>query len=116
EGNYQSDQPAGIWNWWDEKGKRTDTRNYEHEGGEADEPEVEPLDLDDDASKDGSPAPRPEQPVEKPPQAEPPKQESADKPTGNPELKPGETPLPAAEEMEEIPLELPPDPKKDGGI
>jgi antitoxin component YwqK of YwqJK toxin-antitoxin module len=119
EGNYQSDRPAGIWNWWDEKGKRTDTRNYEQESGEAGEPEVEPLDFDDGSSKDGSskdgsPTPRPEQPAEQPPQAAPPKQESTDKPAANPNLKPGESPLPAEEEMEEIPLELPPDPKKDG--
>lgn len=110
EGNYQNDQPAGIWNWWDENGKRTDTRNYElEEQEEGSEPELEPLEIDD------APPPKQPDPVAADPAEPPAHSQDQSKPAPTDELKPGETPLPATEEMEEIPLELPPDPKKDGG-
>ena len=108
EGNYQNDQPAGIWNWWDENGKRTDSRNYELEGTSPEEPDVEPLDLDE--------AKPPEQPVVTPDRPDRPAADKQEPGNATPpaELKPGESPLPTEEVMEEIPLELPPAPKKDG--
>ena len=109
EGNYQADQAAGVWNWWDEKGKKTDTRNYQLDSNDLNEAEAEMLDLDEELQLD--------QPDDKPkaaPDAPQPGNPGSPQTDGGRELKPGETPLPTAEEMEEIPLELPADPKKDG--
>jgi hypothetical protein len=109
EGNYQADQAAGVWNWWDEKGKKTDTRNYQLDSNDLNEAEAEMLDLDEELQLD--------QPDDKPkaaPDAPQPGNLGSPQTDGGRELKPGETPLPTAEEMEEIPLELPADPKKDG--
>ncbi|MFN5706829.1 MAG: toxin-antitoxin system YwqK family antitoxin [Planctomycetota bacterium] len=108
EGNYQADQAAGVWNWWDEKGRKTDSRNYELQSNERRDIEAELLELDDEL--------REEQQAQPTPPAESPKPENdgTSQPANPTELKPGETSLPTAEEMEEIPLELPADPKKDG--
>jgi antitoxin component YwqK of YwqJK toxin-antitoxin module len=108
EGNYQADQAAGVWNWWDEKGRKTDSRNYELQSNERRDIEAELLELDNEL--------REEQPAQPTPPAESPKPENdgTSQPASPTELKPGETSLPTAEEMEEIPLELPADPKKDG--
>jgi hypothetical protein len=108
EGNYQADQAAGVWNWWDEKGRKTDSRNYELQSNERRDIEAELLELDDELREEQSAQPTP--PAESPK----PENDGTSQPASPTELKPGETSLPTAEEMEEIPLELPADPKKDG--
>ncbi len=105
EGNYQSDAPAGIWNWWDEQGQKTDTRNYQLEANDSENPDVELLDLDDQAPEEA------QQPPLVAPGAAPPTENSQGDPAEG-GLRPGESELPGDGEMEEIPLELPP--SKDG--
>lgn len=110
EGNYQADQAAGVWNWWDEKGKRTDNRNYEleQENDKETAGAAELLDFDVDQPDETSVPPK------VPQQRSEPENDGGDKSAPGPELKPGEASQPTEEVLEEIPLELPPDPNKDG--